>query len=465
MNQPIRSSSAAVRPQVVMPTARSASSGNNVQVEQTNSNETAQQNRSVRPVRVLIAGEAGSGKSELVKFLVGENPVPEDLKIGDMPPVILRFGETHRTSAGWWGGERKQFSGIDIAAAVQEKPDYIALHVPNPFLKRINLFDLSGTHDPARLQEQFVRVAQHSEIVLWCTDSAKGWSEAESNLWSRIPARMADASMLVVTHSGQEQDKISLSRSLHRLKTKAAPLFHSMIPLATNRAIDAAPGGQVANMDVWTESGGKSLISGILFLAKSVRQAEKKEGAALKANAAALRKAFANPDTPRGGRPAARPTSGFGGVNAQPFGSARPQAAEAAPQVAPLIVLDEIPDIDLEEILDKAPAVVEPSQKSSENQLLSYLYAQTDQLVDLVGTDDEFDEPEFLSICTQTLDEFSYRLSQATLRDDAVWVEEQVQEAAELLILLQLEGGDQSLLDAAAIVLQLGRDVSWAVAA
>ncbi len=429
-------------------------------------------------MRVVIGGEAGSGKSDLIRFLVGENPIPSGLAANDLPPVILRFGETRKTSAGWWDGNRKVFDGISIEAAAAETPDYIALHVPNPFLKRINLFDLSGTRNSVRLQEQFLSVARHAEIVLWCTEASRGWSEDESALWYRMPSQLADASLLVVTHTGAVQDKVMLSRALHRLKTKAAPLFHDMLPLATNRAIDAAPGGQVANMDDWAESGGKSLISSILYLAKSVRQAEKNRKPSDMDNAAALRKAFADwkPGTPanQGQRPRA---GGSGLVNAQPFGRTRAQSQEQVAQapVQTMMPLAEIlPDVEIHAdvfadmpLPSSTPAAPAAPSATPEKQstLLSYIYEQSDRLIELIGTEDEFDEPEFLNICMQTLDEFSYRLSDTQLRENAGWVEEQVQEAAELLILLQLEGGDQSLHDAATIMLQLSRDLAWAIAA
>lgn len=373
------------------------------------------------PVRVAILGLPGAGKTELAGFLVGERLTVPGNADGIRPPLIFSHSETAAARAGWWNGKEVAVDPEDLDAAFRESPDFVELKLPNPILKLINFIDMPGVAGGERLAEQVRWTAARAEILIWCTHAAWAWSTEEVHLWSLVPQRVQRSSLLAVTHTDEPLAVIAIGETLARLRTAALPRFRDLVTIATTSAVAAAPSGNVQDIRAWEASGGRALVGRLLAAARAVREADIEAARALLAEVAPPLV-----DEPEAAAPEPAPVS-------------RTEAPEArAPEAG-------------------RPASPEPAPSDD-------LARRLDGLIALASEDGGLRSGVFLTSAAQLAETLSASLSApGALAEEGRWIVWEVEKASAELGRLEDEGGDAACREAAGILLQLSRDMGWAV--
>lgn len=510
------------------------------------------------PVRVAMVGDRGAGKSSLMNFLVGDALIPTGEGQKTVPSVIVSYAHATATVSGWWGGKRVNRDGIELAKALEENPDYIEFSLPNPLLENVTFFDMPGARDAARQKKQLAWLLQRADIILWCQRAGTPWTTTHQDHWAQAPERLKKSSFLIATHVDKAPE--TGAAAIAQLKKDAGKSFAGVLPMATEAAIAAAPGGVVSDQKAWMQSGARDLIMGILGQARIAREAAvlaaqqlietgiEKLGEPVAEPPAAQEPAPDNsaellaamkssvkrpepkeevpadvaadePEVPveeKSEKPQVddQPTTDDTPVTEEPApeeAAAEPEevveAAEPEPKPtmprrvgSPFAAfrksLEEIAELDEqvedaaeapepepepseealtepvveEKVVEEIPVSPEPDlvfdTKMPENEIARFLTEKIDTLIAQANSGTEVDTEEFVSVCCETVEELSFQIANPkVLKPDSAWLNDEVQDAAELLVALRFDGGDRAVQDAAAILLQLSRDLSETLAA
>lgn len=400
------------------------------------------------PVRIAILGAPEAGKSTVANFLMGHDLIPAHVAGPARAPVIVRHGETAHTVAGWWSGRQIADTRVDFDAAFGRSPDFVELSCPGPVLRNMTFLDVTGVDDAAARAAQLQWAAGRADILLWCQRADSDVGETERRLWSMIPKRLHGRAFLLATHFDAPSLGEDRRQVVARLRALAVPPFRDVLPLSTTIAIEAAPSGSVMDVMAWESSGGKALAQGLFALAAAVRQRDVEAARKMIVSRAAGAEAAPEPLAEPAPAPAPEPP-----LAAHP---ATPKIAEP-----PLADLVPTPEPGHEATLRPQPEAVAGTHCG--RHILEHLSDRIETLLIEAKSPDGVENWMFLAKFTELADELSSRVAiPGVLRPDARWMIMQIEEALVSLSQLQMESGDQPCLDAAGIVLQISRDLSWA---
>jgi len=411
-------------------------------------------NRLRTPIRFLIAGEFSSGKSTLANMLVGQELIPTSVLASNMPPLLFRYGRETLIAAGWHDKKPlMKFDRVDFEAALAEDPDFILVNMPSPILKGINFFDMPGTGDPLNDNRKTLQLVKSAEGLIWCTNAVQAWRESERYTWSNHPSMNRSNSILVVTHVDLPVAKRNLGRVMERVQKDAGKHFKAVLPIAILEAIKAAPEGDVQDKLAWTDSGAKALLEAIETIAKPIRQKKRTDAATI------IEEKLA---------PFVK-TLGDAAASVKPD----PEVAkEPVPpkESEPDLVVDALkhdldtsefaaaPDED-EPVSDAKDADDKPAEPAVKTSFLAEWNGKTADLVASVQQSD--DAADLIQSCCDIVMEMTDTIIEADPQTgETEWVTSQFQDALDLLILMQLETGEEPLETSAILLLQLSRDLA-----
>ncbi|MGC9419082.1 MAG: hypothetical protein ACP5EN_08915 [Rhodovulum sp.] len=182
------------------------------------------------PVRLVVAGPAGSGKSELVRLLAGCPPRPASRdQAGDLP---------------------------ETPSLVFRNLVVIELGLPAPG---------SGACGAVGLEET------SPDIILWCT---QGFAHDEAQLWARIPDNLKDHAFLVLTKADELVRQGVLQERLDDLCEVVETEFHSLLAIATPQAIAAHDGARITDPARHARSGAAALFEALGRMIEQGRSAD-----------------------------------------------------------------------------------------------------------------------------------------------------------------------------------------------
>ncbi|WP_120499703.1 dynamin family protein [Roseovarius sp. EL26] len=373
-------------------------------------------------IAIGFAGEFGAGKSSLANMLAGADVLPTGPQHLELPLVIVTYADEPQTTVGWWQKPAKTYAGIALEKAAADKPDFISVGLNSPALREVSLFDLPGTGALEESYDQVLGLLKFVDCVIWCTNGANAWRESERRLWSQVPAKLRENSMLAVTHADLPPVRDALDRVIARLEKEKDGLFQSIVPIGTPEAVKAMAGEPEPDLKLWQDCGGQHLAEEVLKIA-SVRR--RKDIADAQAD---LQNLFL---------PVLSEFDRASGEAASPSAVRQSgQATKEKPQHAPSDISNPI----LEEWL---AAIAE-------------IYEELRETTDMTPA-------IFLQNCQEVVEEFAERLeTEGGLVHSSVWVPAEFEKAADLLLLLQYESGSDVLRDAVSILSQLGDNLAWA---
>ncbi len=220
------------------------------------------------PVRCVVLGLPGSGKSQLLNFLAGRAVIPDR---ACFPIFELSWAESPRTVFTGQDGTAETFDGIVLEKGPGPVVAFVKVEANLPMLRRFSLLEvgLSGS-----VKEQSAAVdwaIGRADIVLWCSQE---FSPQEQNLWARVPDALKDHGFLVLTKADVLAAGGGLAERIAAVQEVAADEFHSVFPIATIQAIEGAQQDATVGAPALAASGGKALLASVLRQVDQGRSAD-----------------------------------------------------------------------------------------------------------------------------------------------------------------------------------------------
>ena len=359
--------------------------------------------RLTSPIRLSILGHPKSGKSQILNLIAGEVLIPNGVRL---PTLELVWGEERTMTLHLLGGIQDKRDEITLDKLRRTDIEMIRITAPLQVLKKVSILEVvtRGTAEDER--EGVSWAVDRSDMVLWCSQE---FTPAEQWLWSAVPDRLKDHGFLVLTKADELIRAKTLANRMGELQDIVNEEFHSLIPVATLQGIDAVTDPAGLDQEAFLASGGRALTTAVMRHIEHGRRADL-DNALLFLNR---------------------------------FGSMVPQiAAPQAPAPVP------------------SPAPVSTSAEL--RAALSYLNERCANLNGEIGTD----SPEvILEHCVDTADMLVDMVTDVQGAGAVAFAQNEVLDASEMMLLMQLEKGDGPAADAVTLLLQLRRTLEQSIAA
>lgn len=398
------------------------------------------------PVRVSVLGLPGSGKSELINMFVGRRLFPKDARL---PTTEIVHGDVPRMTVTGADGKVVTENTINLEKVSGRNAAFVKIELAAPILKRISLLEVVTDGTAAELSSAIDWSVRRTDIALWCSQV---FDEDEQVVWRRVPDSLKDHAFLVLSKADELSAEKSLSKRVAALETVVAEEFHSLFAVATLQAINAHRGDGAVDEAMYHASGGGALTAEILRHAERGRRADfdgahmflarykiRPETGARKSRleAPAIPEALAPVPSAKPTAPKTEPKDAIAPrPKPTPAPQPQPEPVEAVENVT--LFADAVRFLKRrgESLTDTAAALGEGNAKGLVDQCVSAV----EYLVDLFSQDD--------SGCP---------VADAFIDDLA--------EAQDMMVLMQVEDGDGAAADAATLLLQLRRDMEMKLAA
>jgi len=385
------------------------------------------------PVRVSVLGLPGSGKSELLNMFIGQRLLPKDSKL---PTTELTYGAIERIVVTDASGARKIVEGLDFDKARAFSPAFMRIEMPIALLQRISLLEVVTDGSSTEFQSAIDWAVRRTDIALWCTQT---FGQAEAKLWARVPDSLKDHAFLVLSKADVLSAKSALTSRIADLETVVSEEFHSLFAVATLQAIKAHRANGKTDEAIYHASGGGALSAEILRHAERGRRADvdsahlflaryqiKATTPAKLAKSEVAEPAVVTPISPKQPAPvmAARPT----------------EPSHDNDDIVENVVIFSDSVRFLRRRGDGLAETVSDLGRGKADGVVSQCVDAVEHLVDLFSDDDSG-----CSVADAFLDDLT--------------------EASDLMVLMQVESGDASAADAVTLLLQLRREMEMKLAA
>ncbi len=405
-----------------------------------------------QPVRVSVLGLPGAGKSQLVNMFLGETVVPEGAVL---PTTEYVWGETPRMVVTGAEGSVIKVHGADVSALSGQNAAFLRIELPIDILQRINLLEVVTDGTEEELTSGVDWVVRRTDIALWCTQD---FGEREQAIWRRVPDGLKDHAFLVLSKADELSAQKLLRERVAALETVVAEEFHSLFAVATLQALRAYEKGAVDEA-MFHASGGGALTSEVLRHAERGRRADFDSAHMFLAryHVEAEPKVAAPEDAP-----VKRPAAVKPAPDTREKSAPRPAAAKPAPAKA---------TAPAPKPAKTRPEVVVPKPPSVENVALfsdgiRFLRRRADSLTEATETFGEGASSALFEHCVSAVEHLVDLFSQDESGCDAAdaFIDE-LAEAQDMMVLMQVEDGDGPAADAVTLLLQLRRDMEMQLAA
>ncbi|VAV87706.1 hypothetical protein MNBD_ALPHA07-1598 [hydrothermal vent metagenome] len=378
------------------------------------------------PVRLAIMGLPGSGKSRLLNFLTGTEVIPKNVKL---PSVLVAWGKVKKIDCTLADGKTKSLDSFDIKAINQLKPVFIRLKLPLPVLKKISILEVNiGTHETEQ-KRALTWAARSTDLAIWCTQD---FTKAEIKLWNTLPSALHDHSLLVMTKADAHSDKDTRAKKLGALRSAAAKLFSNVHPIDTLQALAARGKDGVINESRLAKSGGQDLLRAVLHAVDQGIQASL-DGAVI---------LFTSYQISDLATPAQK----------------TPEPEQSKPEAPP--------DEPTELLVPKEAPTPPPDRDDFNSEIVTYLADRVKELQTQLSESDALDSEMIMAQCYEYVEGLVEQLTTRAANDpDILHTLDACQDAADMMLLLQLENQDSAVEDAVVLLLQIKRDFEQKIAA
>jgi hypothetical protein len=365
-----------------------------------------------RPVRVVVTGFEGSGKSALIEMLSGRPVLGHDCGV---PIIELAYGDTARVLFERQDGSLNIMAGHLKDHTSPEGTVRVRQELADAALLRQNFIELGLSGPAARKSALLEEAVSKADIIIWCTQD---FGETEQVLWSSVPDGLKDHALLALTMADRQMMRGVLSDTIARLEPVVAEEFLGLFPVATIQGITARTSADEPNQAQWAACGGKYIAD---LLAKQVTQ-----GRAA--------------DTDRAQVFLDRLSARLPACPAQ----ATPELRDASTPV-----------------LETAPRANSPADAETNallTEAIDLLQRQASKMIEATDTE-TLDPDAILHGCTETMSALSHLLDSAPLHGGATdALRADLEEGEELLMLFNLERGEDAALDAVTLLLQMRKE-------
>lgn len=221
--------------------------------------------RLASPVRVSLLGLPHSGKSLLINMFIGEPLIKNDLSL---PTTEFVYGETPELSVTFLDGAVRTQPVDTITQVSAANAAFLKVTAPAKMLERVSLLEVVTDGSETELQLAVDWAVKRTDIALWCTQE---FGALERELWSRVPDALKDHAFLVLTKADLLSAERKLAQRISALEAVVAEEFHSLFAVASRQAMEAQ---LTQNEPLLHASGGGALIAEILRHAERGRRAD-----------------------------------------------------------------------------------------------------------------------------------------------------------------------------------------------
>lgn len=210
------------------------------------------------PVRVVLLGASGAGKTAVLNLLLGQNIVPDG--IGGIPTIKLEFGIEPKMHCTLPDGSKKIIGGIDFEACASIKPAFVTIQENLPALAKISIMEVVAPDDMEQQQKAVSWAGKQADVVIWCTPD---FTEEEQDIWDIVPDRLKDHGFLLLTKTDQLMGQAEINTRLATLARNCGDEFLRILPISAKLALEARGTGKNINLNLFKSSGATGLISAI----------------------------------------------------------------------------------------------------------------------------------------------------------------------------------------------------------
>ena len=384
-------------------------------------------NRLSQPVRVSVLGLPGSGKSELVNMFTGLRVLPKN---ASLPTTELVWGPAEAITVTSATGTVSRIAGLDFGQVARSRAAFLKVELPIDILKRINMLEVVTDGGREDIESAVDWAVRRTDIALWCT---QGFGPAERAIWQRVPDGLKDHAFLILSKADVLSAEKLLSARVAELESIVAEEFHSMYAVATLQAL-RAHGASGVDEAMFHASGGAALCAELLRHAERGRRADLDSAHMFLAR-------YQVPESVQAAPPAA--------AEPEPVVEA-PKAAVTPRPVAPVAV--------------ERAAPVENVELFTE--ALRFLRRRGEGLAGVATDLGEGNAKELVDQCVDVIEHLTDLFAQddsGCAAADAFM--DELAEASDMMILMQVEDGDGPAADAVTLLLQLRRDLEMQLAA
>ena len=381
--------------------------------------------RLTTPVRVVLAGFPGSGKTQLLNLLAGSRIVADGRAL---PSLLLTYGDAPRTVLTRADDRDEVQAGHVLDPAALRHAVQVTLEAPLPVLRRLSLLEVVTDASIESQRTALEWAAARADILIWCSQE---FADAEQLLWRRVPDALKDHGFLVLTKADELHRAGLLSQRIAALDEIVAEEFYSLHPVATLQALSALGRADGSGDAALTASGGRGLIGAVVKHVDQGRRADIDNAMLFLRRHAAL--------APGAAEPAPAPAAGSEAASA-----AGPAAAASAASAA---------------------APTPPESDALHAEAARFLRGRAADLCLRLDAGETGNFGTLLNFCAETVDTLADMFLESEPGVTISPLHEEIMEAADMMLLLRLEEGAGPAEDAATLMLQLKREIDVALAA
>ncbi len=371
-----------------------------------------------RPIQIAFVGQPKSGKSSLISMMIGRQDIPT---LGKIATVEIVHGPQKHISLEHADGSVEHHDWLPAEVPLSDNIVRARLELPEKALLNRSFTKLRLSGSPLRQENLLRHVAQSAAILVYCSEE---FGESEQRIWANAPEEIKDHSFLALTMADRQIMKGRLNQRISQLESVVSEEFLGLYPIATLQAIAARSDSVTIRPDLWTSSGGKDFHDALEHQIDRGRMEDLDKAGMLLAQFAA--------DLP-GQRPD------------QKFVAPRPeqnQITAAEPQAA----VSQVAEHEAAEVLKET---------------LNMLQKCADDMLQDIPEMSEPNPSQIIEKCARIIGDLSDTLAHADCGDPVIKsIQEDAREGEEMMLLLQLEKGEDAASDAVVSLMQLKKEIS-----
>lgn len=418
------------------------------------------------PLRIVLLGNSGAGKTSVLNLLLGQNMVPEG--IDGIPTAKWEYGIESKMLCTLPDGSKKIIGGIDFDTCASLKPAFVTVQANLPALAKISVMDVVAPDVPEQKQKAVSWACKQADVVIWCTTD---FTEDEQDIWDIVPDRLKDHGFLLLTKTDQLMGQAEINTRLAALSRCCGDEFLRILPISARLALEARGNGRNLNLNLFKSSGATGLISAIKGQIEEAHRAVTDNAEQILARYC-HESDFAEPETvvdtaPPVGEPVVEEPAAKAEAPEPEHTATPPRMTEVPPaptpveperpRAAPPPKLEVVGSSNTEKPAQKAPDAADKDKIVLE-EALAILSVYERDLVASLDHPEPWDDDQALQVCEEAIAMLPGVLedgSSPALSD----VISSVYDAQDMLILMQHEQSETGADDALTLLLQIRRDI------
>ena len=212
-----------------------------------------------QPIRVVVLGLPGSGKSAVLNLLLGHDLIPDDIQ--KLPTLQVEFGAVNQMVCVLPDGSRKTVPGSDLKTLDGIKPVFVTVEADFPALSKISLLDIVASDNVNEQRKAIAWASKRADVMIWCTTEFTG---VEQDLWYEVPDNLKDHGLLLLTKTDLLAGQAEINTRLAEFAKSAGEEFLRIMPLSAKHALSIRASKANLNMAAFKATGASGLIAAVM---------------------------------------------------------------------------------------------------------------------------------------------------------------------------------------------------------